>query len=254
MSYVLQVLQTDLRKKLLGVQKLQDQASANLQDFLSQRKQLQDYITQMFLWLKGMEDPLMSSPSGSAPEDICRVKEVQKELQTQQGGLDASREALNSLCRKFPSQELADLGSDLTELIKTFESLNQLSARTLGGLQTHLQTHFTDLVQEFHRWLLEQKEIVKECSDRSGDTNIVERKLQKLKGAMQRVGRGSSASRRCVRRGSSCSSTSQRAARARCSSSSPLCSWTGTASWRHAGRTSRPWRTDTRCCAGWRPV
>ncbi|KAJ4921305.1 hypothetical protein JOQ06_000785, partial [Pogonophryne albipinna] len=186
----LQVLQTDLRKKLLGVQKLQDQASANLQDFLSQRKQLQDYITQMSLWLKSMEDSLMSSPSGSAPEDICRVKEVQKELQTQQGGLDSSREALNSLCRKFPSQELADLGSDLTDLIKTFESLNQLSARTLGGLQTHLQTHFTDLVQEFHRWLSEQKEIVKECSDRSGDTNIVERKLQKLKGAMQRVEEG----------------------------------------------------------------
>lgn len=39
----------------------------------------------------------------------------------------------------------------------------------------------TDLVQEFHRWLSEQREIVKECSDRSGDTQIVERKLQKLK-------------------------------------------------------------------------
>lgn len=39
----------------------------------------------------------------------------------------------------------------------------------------------SDLVQEFHRWLSEQREIVKECSDRSGDTQIVERKLQKLK-------------------------------------------------------------------------
>lgn len=38
-----------------------------------------------------------------------------------------------------------------------------------------------DLVQEFHHWLSEQREIVKECSDRSGDTQIVERKLQKLK-------------------------------------------------------------------------
>lgn len=42
--------------------------------------------------------------------------------------------------------------------------------------------HFSsDQVQEFHRWLNEQREIVKECSDRSGDTQIVERKLQKLK-------------------------------------------------------------------------
>lgn len=39
----------------------------------------------------------------------------------------------------------------------------------------------SDLVQEFHRWLAEQRDIVKECSDRSGDTQIVERKLQKLK-------------------------------------------------------------------------
>jgi len=39
----------------------------------------------------------------------------------------------------------------------------------------------SDLVQEFHRWLSEQREIVKECSDRSGDTCVVDRKLQKIK-------------------------------------------------------------------------
>lgn len=44
----------------------------------------------------------------------------------------------------------------------------------------------SDLVQEFHRWLSEQREIVKECSDRSGDTQIVERKLQKLKVKLKR--------------------------------------------------------------------
>ncbi|MEQ2161686.1 hypothetical protein GOODEAATRI_012073, partial [Goodea atripinnis] len=186
----LQVLENDLRKKISTVQMLHEQVRGNLSDFSSQRKQLEDYISQMSAWLKSMEDSLVSSPTGSDPEDICRVKDLQKELQNQQGSIDSTRESLNNLCRKYPSEELASLGSSLTDLIKTYESVNQLSARTLSSLQNCLQQQFNDLVQEFHHWLSEQREIVKECSDRSGDTQIVERKLQKLKGAMDRVEEG----------------------------------------------------------------
>lgn len=148
------------------------------------------------------------------------MKDLQKELQNQQGSIDSTRESLNTLCRKYPSEELAGLGSALTDLIKTYESVNQLSAKTLVSLQNCLQQQFngeilgkkslvemcnfylelslnvvinslfspasSDLVQEFHRWLSEQREIVKECSDRSGDTQIVERKLQKLKVKLKR--------------------------------------------------------------------
>ncbi|KAJ0008744.1 hypothetical protein NQD34_016159 [Periophthalmus magnuspinnatus] len=186
----LQVLENDLRKKMNSVQKLHEQAKGNLIDFSSQRKQLEDYISQMSAWLKSMQDTLVSSPTGSDPEDIGRVKEIQKELQNQQGSIDATRESLNTLCRKYPSEELACLGSALTDLIKTYEAVNQLSTRTLVSLQTCLQQQFSDLAQEFHRWLSEQREIVKECSDRSGDTYIVDRKLQKIKGAMERVEEG----------------------------------------------------------------
>ncbi|KAF1374585.1 hypothetical protein PFLUV_G00230620 [Perca fluviatilis] len=186
----LQVLENDLRKKISTVQKLHEQARGNLMDFTSQRRQLEDYISQMSAWLKSMEESLVSSPTGSDPEDICRVKDLQKELHNQQGSIDSTRESLNTLCRKYPSEELAGLGSALTDLIKTYESVNQISARTLASLQNCLQQQFNDLVQEFHRWLSEQREIVKECSDRSGDTQIVERKLQKLKGAMDRVEEG----------------------------------------------------------------
>uniref|UniRef100_A0A1A8H4I9 Spectrin repeat containing, nuclear envelope 1b n=1 Tax=Nothobranchius korthausae TaxID=1143690 RepID=A0A1A8H4I9_9TELE len=138
------VLENDLQKKINTVQTLHEQVRGNLTDFSSQRKQLEDYISQMSAWLRSMEDSVVSSPTGSDPEDICR----------------------------------------------TYESVNQLSARTLNSLQNCLQQQFSDLVQEFHRWLSEQREIVKECSDRSGDTQIVERKLQKLKGAMDRVEEG----------------------------------------------------------------
>uniref|UniRef100_A0A8C7KDH8 Spectrin repeat containing, nuclear envelope 1b n=1 Tax=Oncorhynchus kisutch TaxID=8019 RepID=A0A8C7KDH8_ONCKI len=173
-----QVLEADLRKKLSQVQKLYEQAKGNLRDFSSQRKQLEDYITQMSDWLKSIEQSLMSSPIGSDLEDICR---------NQQGSIDSTRESLNTLCRKYPSEELAGLGSALTDLIKGYESVNQLSSRTLASLQHGLQKHFNELVREFHSWLSGQREVVKECSDQSGDTSIVERKLQKLKGALERV-------------------------------------------------------------------
>lgn len=72
----------------------------------------------------------------------CVLKDLQKELQNQQGSIDSTRESLNTLCRKYPSEELAGLGSALTDLIKTYESVNQLSARTLASLQNCLQQQF----------------------------------------------------------------------------------------------------------------
>lgn len=72
--YPQQILQNDLCKKISTVHKLHDQVKANLMDFTFQRKQLEDYITQMSAWLKSMEDSLVSSPTGSDPEDICKVK------------------------------------------------------------------------------------------------------------------------------------------------------------------------------------
>lgn len=70
------------------------------------------------------------------------LKDLQKELQNQQGSIDSTRESLNTLCRKYPSEELAGLGSALTDLIKTYESVNQLSAKTLVSLQNCLQQQF----------------------------------------------------------------------------------------------------------------
>lgn len=72
--HVHQVLENDLRKKISTVQKLHEQARGYLTDFTFQRKQLEDYISQMSAWLKSMEDSLDCSPTGSDPEDICRVK------------------------------------------------------------------------------------------------------------------------------------------------------------------------------------
>lgn len=51
-----------------------EQARGNLKDFSSQKKQLEDYISQMSDWLKSMEESLISTTTGSDPEDIYSVK------------------------------------------------------------------------------------------------------------------------------------------------------------------------------------
>lgn len=70
------------------------------------------------------------------------LQEIQKELQNQQMSIDSARESLNTLCRKYPSEELAALGSSLTDLIKKYETVNQLCVKKLSSLQFGLQQHF----------------------------------------------------------------------------------------------------------------
>ncbi len=67
-------METDIRRKISSVEELCDQAKSNLQDFCSQKKQLQDFLSQMSEWLKNVERSLVDSPCGTAPEEICRVK------------------------------------------------------------------------------------------------------------------------------------------------------------------------------------
>ena len=69
-----QALEADLQMKISNVPKLCEQARGNLKDFSSQRKQLEDYISQMSDWLKSMEESLISTTTGSDPEDIYSVK------------------------------------------------------------------------------------------------------------------------------------------------------------------------------------
>lgn len=67
-------METDLQKKINNVQELCAQATSNLSDFCSQKKQLEDFLSQMTEWLKTVEGSLLDKTSGSPPEEICRVK------------------------------------------------------------------------------------------------------------------------------------------------------------------------------------
>ncbi|KAJ8270592.1 hypothetical protein GJAV_G00116860 [Gymnothorax javanicus] len=143
----LQVMEADLRKRIGQAQEISEQARNTLRDFSSQKQQLEDFISQMTEWLRNVEDSLSAAPQSSDPEHICRVKDIQKELQHQQSSIDSTRENLSSLCRKYPSEELARLGARLTDLIKRNETVNQQCARILSSLQDSLQQRFNGLLK-----------------------------------------------------------------------------------------------------------
>lgn len=56
--------------------------------------------------------------------------------------MDSARDALSTLCRSHPSEELSRLSTDLTSIAKRTETVAQCCAKTKGSLQDGLQLHF----------------------------------------------------------------------------------------------------------------
>lgn len=73
-------MEADLQKKINNVQELCAQAKNNLSDFCNQKKQLEDFLSQMTEWLMTVEGSLLDTTSGSPPEEICRVKVQKKNM------------------------------------------------------------------------------------------------------------------------------------------------------------------------------
>ena len=74
LAFITQVLEAELRKKTNHVRTLCEQARSNLRDFCTQKKQLEDFISQMSEWLQTVENSVQASPSRGDPEEISRVK------------------------------------------------------------------------------------------------------------------------------------------------------------------------------------
>lgn len=70
------------------------------------------------------------------------LKDLQGVVQQQRADMDSARDALTSLSRSHPSQELLVLSSDLTSIAKRTEVVAHRCARTRGSLQEGLQLHF----------------------------------------------------------------------------------------------------------------
>ncbi|XP_028460432.1 nesprin-1-like [Perca flavescens] len=224
----MQVLESDLRKKMAHAQEVYNQAKHTLTYFSFQKQRLEDLMSQMAKRLVAVEGSLSDLTEASSPEDIgellssfvilfrrsefrlnyiaasyklaviiavghiCKVEtDLQSIVQQQRADMDLARDALSALCRSHPSQELSCLSSDLTSIAKRTEAVAQRCAKTRGSLQDVLQLHFNaELVQDFHSWLTDLKLELKECSNQSGDADILKAKLQRLKVSVERTSKG----------------------------------------------------------------
>ncbi|XP_028253699.1 nesprin-1 [Parambassis ranga] len=186
----MQVLESDLRKKIAHAQEVYNQAKHTLTYFSFQKQRLEDLMSQMAERLEAVEGSLSDLREATSPEDIGTVKDLQSVLQQQRADMDSAREALTALCRSHPSQELSRLSSDLTSIAKRTEAVAQRCAKTRGNLQDGLQLHFNELVREFQSWLTDLKLELKECSNQSGDVSVLGAKIQRLKVSVERNSEG----------------------------------------------------------------
>ncbi|KAG8444139.1 hypothetical protein GDO86_009355 [Hymenochirus boettgeri] len=147
---------------------------------------------QMAEWLNKVEESVLKYASSEDPDDLNKLKDIQKEVQAQQSSLDTTQENLNSLCRKYRSAELEILGISMTSLIKKYEAVNQLCMRTQVSLQDTLEKCFYESMSKFEEWFEGVKKGVREYSDWSGDSRTLEGKIEHLQSVLNLVPEGES--------------------------------------------------------------
>ncbi|XP_039707258.1 nesprin-1 isoform X7 [Pteropus medius] len=188
----LQFIEADLRQRLEHAKELTEEAKGTLKDFTAQSTQVEKFVNDITTWLTKLEESLMNCALTETCEGLKKVKEIQKELQSQQSSISSTQENLNSLCRRYHSAELAGLGSAMTGLIKKHEAVSQLCLKTQASLQESLEKHFNESMQEFQEWFSGIKVAAKESSDRTGDSKVLEAKLHELQNVLDSVTDGQS--------------------------------------------------------------
>ncbi|KAM5166613.1 nesprin-1 isoform 3-T3 [Callospermophilus lateralis] len=188
----LQFIEADLRQKLEHAKEITEEAKGTLKDFTAHSTQVEKFIDDITAWLARVEESLRSCAQAETCEGLRKVKDIQKELQSQQSNISSTQENLNSLCRKYHSVELERLGRAMTGLIKKQEAASQLCSKTQASLQDSLEKHFNNSMREFQEWFLGAKAAAKESSDRTGDSKVLEAKLQDLQNILDSVSDGQS--------------------------------------------------------------
>ncbi|XP_023599414.1 nesprin-1-like, partial [Myotis lucifugus] len=186
----LQFIEADLRQKLEHAKEITEDAKGTLKDFRAQSTQVEKFINDITTWLAKLEESLVNCAQTETCEGLKKVKEMQKELQSQQSSISSTQENLNSLCRKYHSAELERLGGAMTGLTKKHEAASQLCSRTQASLQDSLEKHFHESMKEFQEWFSGIKAAAKKSSDRTGDSKVLEAKLRDLQTILDSVGDG----------------------------------------------------------------
>nr|XP_045014662.1 nesprin-1 isoform X2 [Jaculus jaculus] len=188
----LQFIEADLRQKLEHAKETTEEAKGTLRDFTAQSSQVERFISDLTAWLATVEEALASCARAETCEGLRKVKDIQKELQGQQGNISSTQENLNSLCRKYHSAQLESLGRAMTGLMRKHEAVSQLCSHTQASLQDSLEKHFNDSMQEFQEWFSKAKSAARESSNHTGDSQAVEARLRDLQGILDSVSDGQS--------------------------------------------------------------
>ncbi|XP_038195664.1 nesprin-1 isoform X2 [Arvicola amphibius] len=188
----LQFIEADLRQKLEHAKETTEEAKGTLKDFTAQSTQVERFVKDITAWLINVEESLARCAQTGTCEGLKKVKDIQKELQSQQKNISSTQENLNGLCRKYHSVELESLGRAMTGLIKKHEATSQLCSQTQASMQESLEKHFSDSMQEFQEWFSGAKTAARNSSDLTGDSQILEARLQDLQGILDSVSDGQS--------------------------------------------------------------
>ncbi|KAB1275410.1 Nesprin-1 [Camelus dromedarius] len=179
-------------QKLEHAKEITEEAKGTLKEFTAQSAQVEKFINDTATWLTKLEDSLMNCAQTETCEGLKKVKEIQKELQSQQRSISSTQENLNSLCRKYHSVELESLGGAMLGLIKRHEAVSQSCSKAQASLQDSLEKHFNESMQEFQEWFSGIKAAAKKSSDRTGDSKVLEAKLHDLQNILDSVSDGQS--------------------------------------------------------------
>ncbi|XP_052391493.1 nesprin-1-like [Carassius gibelio] len=146
----LQVMAADLRKRISHAAEVYDQTKDMYKDFISQRPQLLDLISQISEQLKTSADLLSEFSTSSDPENFVKVKLVERSQKQLEVSLDVASETLRALCGTYPTQQLTLLGDAVSHLVKRNEEVTQLRSQILGSLQDTLLQLFNDCNRGSH--------------------------------------------------------------------------------------------------------
>uniref|UniRef100_A0AAR2JHF7 Spectrin repeat containing, nuclear envelope 1b n=1 Tax=Pygocentrus nattereri TaxID=42514 RepID=A0AAR2JHF7_PYGNA len=139
---ILKAMEADLRKKILHAEEIYEQTKSILRDFSSKRQQLQDIVSHIAEQLETTEDALSELSQSSDPENVAKIKGLQRTLKQMDSGLDMAGESLRALCRAYPSQQLTQLGEGITVLVKQSEATALRATWVIGALQETLLQRF----------------------------------------------------------------------------------------------------------------
>ncbi|CAL8318022.1 unnamed protein product, partial [Boreogadus saida] len=186
----MQVLESDLRKKMAHAHEVYNQAKHALTYFSFQRQRLEDLASQMTARLEAVEGSLAGLSEDSSPDHMDTVKgAVQRQRADLDNGPPESSDGTVPV-PPVPPELVPALGRAQPPSAKGTEAAALRCNRTWGGLQAGLQLHFNDLVQEFQSWLAELQLELRDCSSQSGDGAALKAKIYRLKVSLEQAGEG----------------------------------------------------------------